>query len=111
MTAIGNSLVRATNDSKARAALHVVAYCLAFFPVWFILPMVGDIVETVAPEWLGTIVQAGFYLGAVVVLTWAFCRFLHRGSLADLGLKRRGWARASNNACLPWPPGTSKTAR
>jgi uncharacterized protein len=80
-------------SSRPKAALHVVAYCLAFLPIWLVVPLVDDIVEMVAPVWLGTIVQAGFYLGGVVAVTWAFCRFLHRGSLTDVGLHRQGWVQ------------------
>jgi membrane protease YdiL (CAAX protease family) len=93
MAAMNESLDRAVSSSKPVAIVHVVAYCLAFLPFFILVSSVDDAIASFAPAWMGTVVQAGFYLGGVVAVTWAFCRFLHRGSLADLGLRRQDWVR------------------
>ena len=104
MSAGEETLDRTMDSSRLKSMLHVVAYCLAFLVIWLLVPIVGGIIEMVAPAWLVTLVQVGFYLGGTVALTWAFCRFLHHGPLADLGLHRQGWVR---NLLGGWAVGAS----
>lgn len=43
------------------------------------------------PSWLATALESLVYLVGVLALTWAFCRFVDKGSISQLGLQRRGW--------------------
>ncbi len=51
----------------------------------------GYILAKTLPSWLAVFVESIVYLLSVVALTWAFCRFVDRSSLMQLGLQRRGW--------------------
>jgi membrane protease YdiL (CAAX protease family) len=52
---------------------------------------VGDTLVRFAPTWLAEIIEGIIYLVGVVALTWAFCRFVDRDSLGNLGLRGQGW--------------------
>jgi membrane protease YdiL (CAAX protease family) len=93
MTATDRQPDRGMSASKGTAVLHVVVYCLVFVLIWLVLPAVDDAVAILAPAWVGTVVQAVFYLGAVVAVTWFFCRFLNRDSLVSIGLHGQRWGR------------------
>jgi membrane protease YdiL (CAAX protease family) len=58
---------------------------IAFAAVAALLPSI--------PGWLLDVLEGGVYLGGVLALTWAFCRYLDRQPLVSLGLQRRGWLR------------------
>ena len=51
----------------------------------------GYLLAESLPSWLATVLESLVYLAGVLILTWAFCRFLDHSSLADLGLHKRGW--------------------
>ena len=51
----------------------------------------GYILAETLPSWLATALESLVYLVGVVALTWAFCRFVDKSSLTQLGLQRRGW--------------------
>jgi membrane protease YdiL (CAAX protease family) len=51
----------------------------------------GYLLAESLPSWLATVLESVVYLAGVLALTWAFCRFVDHGSLADLGLHKRGW--------------------
>jgi membrane protease YdiL (CAAX protease family) len=50
----------------------------------------GYILAETLPSWLATVLESMVYLAGVVALTWAFCRFLDKSSLIQLGLQRHG---------------------
>ena len=54
----------------------------------------GELVSILSrslPSWLAAALESVAYLLGVVALTWAFCHFVDRSSLRDLGLRRQGW--------------------
>ena len=53
----------------------------------------GRALEPVTPEWLTMLLENTAYLIGVVVLTWAFCRFIDHRPVRDLGLQRQGSLR------------------
>lgn len=73
--------------------IHVVAYFVAmavvnrvaFAGVAILLPSI--------PAWLLSLLEGGVYLAGILLLTWAFCRYLNQQPLVSLGLQRQGWLR------------------
>jgi membrane protease YdiL (CAAX protease family) len=51
----------------------------------------GYMLAQTLPSWLATALESMVYLVGVVALTWAFCRFVDKSSLIQLGLQRRTW--------------------
>lgn len=83
---------KASTLPKTRYVLQAAGY----FVVLALINVVarGEVYRLVspfAPFWLTTLLEAAIYLLGVVILTWAFCRFLDGRSLRDLGLQRQGW--------------------
>jgi uncharacterized protein len=58
---------------------------IAFAGVAALLPSI--------PGWALDLLEGGVYLIGILVLTWAFCRYLDRQPLLSLGLQRSGWLR------------------
>lgn len=71
----------------ARVALYFVAMAvvnrIAFAGVATLLPSASD--------WLLDLLEGGTYLAGILVLTWAFMRYLDRQPLVSLGLQARSW--------------------
>ncbi len=76
---------------KVSATWRVVVY----FVLLAIINTVAFRIEAVAapymPAWVATLLDAAFYLGGVLLLTWGFSRFLDRSSLSRLGLRKERW--------------------
>lgn len=71
----------------ARVALYFVAMAvvnrIAFASVATLLPSI--------PDWLLDLLEGGVYLVGILILTWAFMRYLDRQPLVSLGLQARNW--------------------
>lgn len=82
---------RATGDGKARYVWRVVGYFILLAIINTITFEIEGVASSFAPSWAGVLLEGLFYLAATLALTWAFCRFLDRSSLSQLGLQKRRW--------------------
>lgn len=83
---------RAAPGSRLRYFLRALGYFVALAIVnTLAYSGVGDAVGSVAPSWLADLAESLVYLASVVALTWAFCRFLDRTSIRELGFQRHAW--------------------
>lgn len=76
---------------RLHPVLRVVAYFLAMVAVNRLAFAVVPALVPSTPGWLLALVEGAVYLGGMLALTWAFCHYLDRKSLASLGLQRQGW--------------------
>ncbi len=80
-------------DSKGRfhPLVRVLAYFLALAAINRIAFAGVATVLPAAPFWLLSLLEGVVYLAGVLLLTWAFCRYLDRKPLVSLGLGKRAW--------------------
>ena len=84
---------RARTQGRRHPVVRVLLYFLALAVVNRIaFSTVAALLPTI-PGWLLDLLEGGVYLGGVLALTWAFCRYLDRQPLVSLGLQRQGWLR------------------
>lgn len=76
---------------KVNATWRVVAYFVLLAIVNTIAFRIESVAAPYMPAWVATLLDAAFYLGGVLLLTWGFCRFLDRSSLSQLGLRKQHW--------------------
>jgi len=84
-------LDQATTKPRLKYFLRALGYFAALVLVNRLVRSLGSLLTASAPSWLAILLEGLAYLAGVVVLTWAFCRFVDRASLRDLGLQRQGW--------------------
>jgi len=82
-----------TGRVGARGHLHPVVRVLLYFMALAIVNRVA-FAAVIAflpsiPGWLLDLLESGVYLGGILALTWAFCRYLDRQPLVSLGLQRQ----------------------
>ena len=83
---------QAATQPKHKYVLRAVGYFLALTVVNTVAySVIGRSLESVAPGWLTQLLENLAYLIGVVALTWAFCVYIDKRSLRDLGLQRQGW--------------------
>jgi uncharacterized protein len=88
-----NETARADAQGRIHPVVRVLLYFIAmaivnriaFAGVAALLPSVSD--------WLLDLLEGGVYLGGILALTWAFCRYLDRQPLVSLGMQRQDWLR------------------
>ena len=91
-TTVGSLPERAAPGSRFKYFLRALGYFVALAIVnTLAYSGVGDTLRNVAPSWAAALAEGLIYLVGVVVLTWAFCRFVDRVSLRSLGLQTQGW--------------------
>lgn len=76
---------------RLHPVLRVVAYFLVMAAVNRLSFAVVPAVFPSAADWLLALLEGAVYLGGILALTWAFCRYLDRKPLVSLGLQRQGW--------------------
>lgn len=76
---------------KAKYVLRVVGYFILLAIINTIAFEIEGATSSFLPSWAGILLEGLFYLGATLALTWAFCHFLDRSSISQLGLHRRRW--------------------
>jgi len=81
----------ATRQGKAKYVWRVVGYFVLLAIINTITFEIEGATSSFLPPWAGLLLEGLFYLAATLGLTWAFCRFLDRSSVAQLGLQKRGW--------------------
>ena len=81
----------ATQAGKAKYVWRVVGYFVLLAIINTITFEIEGATSWFLPSWVGVLLEGLFYLAATLALTWAFCRFLDRSSLSQLGLQKRGW--------------------
>ncbi|MBN1815124.1 MAG: CPBP family intramembrane metalloprotease [Anaerolineae bacterium] len=82
----------AKSDTGARYFWRAIAYFIALAAINVIAHgELGYLLAQILPSWLAAALESLVYLAGVLALTWAFCRFVDRGSLEALGLQKRGW--------------------
>jgi membrane protease YdiL (CAAX protease family) len=89
--AMNNALNQATTQPGLKYFLRALGYFAVLALVNRLARIFGPFLVPSAPAWLAVLIEDLAYLVGVVALTWAFCRFVDRGSLRDLGLQKRGW--------------------
>jgi membrane protease YdiL (CAAX protease family) len=82
---------QATGAGKARYVWRVVGYFVLLAIINTITFEIEGATSSFLPSWVGVLLEGLFYLATTLALTWAFCRFLDRSSLSQLGLQKRGW--------------------
>jgi uncharacterized protein len=82
---------RAAEVGVAKHVWRVVGYFVLLAVVNTIAFEIEDATSSFLPSWVGILLEGLFYLAAVLTLTWAFCHFLDRSSLSQLGLQKRRW--------------------
>jgi membrane protease YdiL (CAAX protease family) len=85
------TLNQAGTQPRFKYFLRALGYFVALTLVNRLARSLGPLLPTSTPSWLAVFFEDLAYLVGVVALTWAFCRFVDRGSLRDLGLQRPGW--------------------
>lgn len=93
METMGHELpTRAMLGLRAGYFWRALGYFLALTAVNLLsYRAIGDTLAEVAPSWLAETVESVAYLAGVLLLTWAFCRFLDHVRLRSLGLEGQGW--------------------
>ena len=87
-----NATHQTRSQPKYKYVLRAVGYFLALAVVnTLAYRVVGRSLEPVTPEWLTILLENTAYLVGVLGLTWAFCHFIDRSSLRDLGLQKQRW--------------------
>jgi membrane protease YdiL (CAAX protease family) len=85
----------ALNQAGTRPRLKYFLRALGYFAALALINRLARCISPTLPpsipSWLAILLEDLAYLVGVVALTWAFCRFVDRASLRDLGLKRPGW--------------------
>jgi hypothetical protein len=82
---------QAAGTRKATYVWRVVGYFILLAIINTITFEIEGATTSFLPSWAGVLLEGLFYLAAVLALTWAFCRFLDRSSLSQLGLQKRKW--------------------
>ncbi|MBN1810631.1 MAG: CPBP family intramembrane metalloprotease, partial [Anaerolineae bacterium] len=78
-------------EGRLHPLVRVLAYFLALAAINRIAFAGVAAVLPTAPYWLLSLLEGGAYLAGVLLLTWAFCRYLDRKPMVSLGLGKRGW--------------------
>jgi len=86
-----SAVEQAPKGGRSKYVLRVVGYFILLAIINTITFEIGGTTSPFLPAWAGTILEGLFYLGATLLLTWAFCQFLDRSSLSSLGLNKCGW--------------------
>jgi membrane protease YdiL (CAAX protease family) len=86
-----------TGRTGAQGRLHPVVRVLLYFIAMAVVnriafAAVASLLPSI-PGWLLDLLEGGVYLGGILALTWAFCRYLDLQPLVSLGLQRQGWLR------------------
>jgi membrane protease YdiL (CAAX protease family) len=82
---------RATGMGRAKYVWRVVGYFVLLAIINTLTFEIEGVTAALLPTWAGVLLEALVYLTATLALTWAFCRFLDRSSIGQLGLQRQGW--------------------
>lgn len=85
------TLDQAVTQLRLKYFLRALGYFVALTLTNRLARSLGLLLPASTPSWLAILFEDLAYLVGVVALTWAFCRFVDRGSLRDLGLQRQGW--------------------
>jgi membrane protease YdiL (CAAX protease family) len=90
-----------TEETQARQStgrLHPLIRVAAYFVAMAVVNRVAfagvAILLPSIPAWLLSLLEGGVYLAGILLLTWAFCRYLDQRPLVFLGLQRQGWLRS-----------------
>jgi membrane protease YdiL (CAAX protease family) len=86
-----SAVEQAPKGGRFKYVLRVVGYFVLLAIINTLTFEIGDVTSPFLPAWLGSILEGLFYLGATLLLTWAFCRFLEQSPLSSLGLQKHGW--------------------
>ncbi len=84
-----------SQEQGSEGRFHPLVRVLAYFVALAVINRIAfagvALVVPTAPYWLLSLLEGGVYLAGVLLLTWAFCRYLDRKPLVSLGLGKRGW--------------------
>ncbi len=82
---------QAARQGKAKYAWRVAGYFALLTVLNTVTFEIEGATSSFLPSWSSVLLEGLFYLTATLALTWAFCRFLDRGSVSQIGLRRRRW--------------------
>jgi membrane protease YdiL (CAAX protease family) len=75
-------------SEKTKIVLRVVGYFVLLAVINLITFEIEEAMSSFLPSWVGVLLEGLYYLAATLTLTWAFCRFLDRSSVRQLGLQK-----------------------